>query len=261
MNTFASDTVLAQNLSSEDSSWELVFSDEFNQKDGSMPNAKFWSSSPRGWSTWDRWVSDSPQVVFIRDGHLVCRAIRNTNPLDTATMITGAVETKHKFSFRYGKIEVRARTKSHEGNFPAFWLLPQPPAESHPFGGEIDVFESFGNNILAFHTVHTNWTLNLKHTSPTNTFNRKVDIDRWHVYGLVWTERSLVFTVDGKVTGSYVKSSDPEALANKQWPFDKPFYIILNQSVRQFGTPYGGDPDIDYKYETQFDWVRVYKQK
>lgn len=57
------------------------------------------------------------------------------------------------------------------------------------------------------------------------------------------------------------KSSDAEALANGQWPFDHPFYIILNQSLRPFGTPFGCDPDLDYVYETQFDRVRAYQRK
>lgn len=243
--------------------WQLVFRDEFRQKNGSQPDVRYWSCSPRGWSTWNRWISDSRSVAFIRNGKLVCRAIRNMeNPADTAQMLTGAVETRGKFTFQYGKIEVRAKTNLHVGNFPAIWLMPQPPADPNPEGGEIDILETFGIHNDTFHSVHTHWTANLKHTVPKNQFpSYRVGIERWHVYGLEWTPNSLVFTIDGVVTGIYRKSTDPVALANKQWPFDKPFYIILNQSVRTFGTPFGGDPDLDYVYETEFDWVRVYQRK
>ena len=82
-----------------------------------------------------------------------------------------------------------------------------------------------------------------------------------HVYSTQWSDSAIVFRIDGEVTGIYRKSKDTEALANKQWPFDHPFYIILNQSVTKFGTAFGGAPDIDYVYETQFDWVRVYQKK
>ena len=242
--------------------WRLVFCDEFNLPDGSRPNPKYWSGSHRGRSTWNRWITDSAAVVFIRDGKLVCRAIPNTeNPADTALMFTGAVETRGKFSFQYGKIEVRAKTNLHDGNFPAIWLMPEPPAPRHPFGGEIDIFESYGTHRDAKHTVHTNWTLNLKqNNNPKNNFAiNYFDIDQWHVYGLEWTPTSLVFMIDGRVTGAYTKSADEEALENGQWPFDRPFYIILNQSLRRSGT-FGGDPDPDYVYETQFDWVRVYQK-
>lgn len=63
------------------------------------------------------WLSDSKDVAFIRNHKLVCCAIKNTNPADTAAMITGSVKTMGKFSFQYGKIEVSLRTRKHIGNF------------------------------------------------------------------------------------------------------------------------------------------------
>lgn len=236
----------------------LVFSDEFDFFDTTK-----WGYCQRNPATWARWISPSPDVAFVKNGSLVCLAIKNhTEPADTALMLTGAIETKGKFSFQYGKIEVRARTNLHEGNFPAIWLMPEPPAPEHPYGGEIDIFESYGTHRDAKQTIHTNWTLNLKqNNNPKNQFRKSYfDINRWHVYGLEWTPTKLVFIIDGWVTGVYEKSTDEKALANGQWPFDRPFYIILNQSLRRFGT-FGGDPDLDYVYETQFDWVRVYQEK
>lgn len=256
---FVSDTPRAQRSNEE---WQIVFRDEFNGRRGSRPDTAYWSCSLRGVSTWDRWISSSDKVAFVRNGKLVCRAMRNrTEPSDTALMLTGAVDTRGKFSFQYGKIEVRAKTNLHEGNFPAIWLMPEEPAPRHPHGGEIDIFESFGTHRDAYHTIHTNWTYLLKHTKPSNQFVRTYfDVDQWHVYGLEWTPTSLIFYIDDEETGRYLKSTDKEALANNQWPFDRPFYIILNQSLRQFGTTFGGDPDVNYVYETQFDWVRVYKK-
>lgn len=256
----SSDSLL---MVAQNTDYTLVFSDEFDRPDGSRPDSAYWSCPKRGWSTWDRWISDSERVAFIRDGKLVCRAIRNTEtPADTALMLTGAVETKGKYSFQYGKIEVRAKTNLHEGNFPAIWLMPEPPAPRHPDGGEIDIYESYGTHRDACQTVHSHWTLSLKQNdNPKNTFSKHYfDINEWHIYGLEWTPTRLVFLIDGDVTGVYPKSMDEEALSKGQWPFDRPFYIILNQSLRRFGT-FGGSPDPDYVYETQFDWVRVYQRK
>lgn len=242
--------------------WMLVFSDEFNQRNGDSPDEKYWSCPPRGWSIWNRWISDSKRVAFIKNGKLVCRAIRNTeNPQDTALMLTGAVETRNKFSFKYGRIEVRAKTNLYAGNFPAIWLLPQSQEVPHPYGGEIDLFESFGTHKDVYQTVHSHWTVDLKHTTPPNRFIKNwVYVNRWHVYGLEWSEDKLVFEIDGEKTGEYRKSSDVAALANGQWPFGQPFYIILNQSVLSKGS-WAGGPDLRQIYETQFDWVRVYKRK
>ena len=69
------------------SRYQLVFSDEFDLKDGAQPNPKVWQRSVRGTSRWNRWISKSSDVVFIRDGKLVCRAIPNTCERgDTATI-------------------------------------------------------------------------------------------------------------------------------------------------------------------------------
>ena len=50
----------------------------------------------------------------------MCKAIPNRHlATDTAQMLTGAVFTKDKFEFRYGKVEVRMKTNRRVGNFPA----------------------------------------------------------------------------------------------------------------------------------------------
>ena len=84
--------------------FKLVFREEFNLPDGSQPNPKLWSRVPRAKNLWAKWNSDTADVVFIRNGRLVCRVIPNTNPADTAMMLAGAVFTKHKFAFKYGML-------------------------------------------------------------------------------------------------------------------------------------------------------------
>lgn len=66
--------------------------------------------------------------------------------------------------------------------------------------------------------------------------------------------------VDGRQVGSYTKKeSDANALNQGQWPFDKPFYIILNQSVGNGS--WAQNADVNHTYETLFDWVRVYQKE
>lgn len=173
-------------------------------------------------------------------------------------MLTGSVETQGRFAFKYGKIEVRMKTKRHPGNFPAAWLMPQPPCPNHPDGGEIDIFETIDNENKAHFSLHTRWTYTLKKRDVPNTTEVDVNVEKWHVYGLVWTPTSLTWTIDGQPVFVYKKSSDSKKLAEGQWPFDRPFYIILNQSVGKKGA-WAGEPDTSFTYERQFDWVRVYK--
>lgn len=173
-------------------------------------------------------------------------------------MITGGVESSGLFDFQYGKIEARILTHPHSGNFPAFWLMPTDQSKGWPNDGEIDIWEQIDAQNTAYHTVHSNWTYNLGNTNnPKSSYNESVEMDRYHTYGLEWNESSLRWYVDGKQVGSYAKSTDTEALTNGQWPFDKAFYIILNQSVGNGS--WAADADVDHTYETLFDWVRVYQ--
>ncbi len=241
--------------------YELVFADEFDQADGSRPDSRKWRVSTRYVSTWNRWISSSPDVAFIRDGSLVCRAIPNPDrAADDVPMLTGAMETQGQFAFTYGRVEVRLRTNLHSGNFPAAWMMPQPPCEGWPKAGEIDIFESIDDKNTAYHTVHSNWTYNLGNRSnPQSSFSEAVSVSEWHTYGVEWLESLLIFTVDGRVVGSYARSTSESKLSDGQWPFDHPFYIILNQSVGDGS--WARAADTGYTYETMFDYVRVYQRR
>ena len=85
-------------------------------------------------------------------------------------------------------------------------------------------------------------------------------VNKWHVYSLVWTPTKLVFLIDYKVTGTFYKSYNKGLLEQGQWTFDRPFYLILNQSVGD-GRFKCLTVDTNKIYETQIDWVRVYKKK
>lgn len=246
--------------SADDDGYMLVFSDEFDQPDGSLPDPAKWQCSTRYGSTWNRYISASPDVAFIRDGSLVCRAIRNPDPAtDDVPMITGAMETRDLFAFTYGKVEIRLRTVPHTGSFPAAWMMPQPPCEAWPNAGEIDIFESIDAQNTVYHTVHSHWTYDLGNkNTPKSSYTSAVDISAWHVYGLEWGENRITWTVDGKTAGTYKKASMQSSLNRGQWPFDHDFYLILNQSVGDGS--WAAKPDLDFTYETEFDYVRVYQQ-
>lgn len=239
--------------------YRLVFSDEFNAPDGTQPASEWWSRSPRQSSTWNRWLSDSEEVIYQEGGQLVARAIPNPDQeADPVPMITGGVQSSGKFSFKYGKIEARVLTNPYTGNFPAFWLMPQDQSAGWPSCGEIDIWEQIDSQNTAYHTVHSHWTYDLHNTgNPRSSFNETVQMDRYHTYGFEWTEQELRWYVDGRQVASYAKSADSNALAQGQWPFDKAFYIILNQSVGNGS--WAANADVNHTYETRFDWVRVYQ--
>ncbi|MGI6243581.1 MAG: glycoside hydrolase family 16 protein [Prevotella sp.] len=253
---FNSDTTMV-NAQIRPKTYQLVFADEFNQRNGSQPDSTKWSRSPRNQAMWARWNSDSKRTVFIRNGKLVCRAIPNNEAFgDSARMLTGAIRSKGKYAFQYGKVEVRLRTNLMEGNFPAVWMRPENDG-TPPRYGEFDIFEAFGADGIAHQTVHSHRSATLK-KEKTTSFVNKISINKWHIYGLEWTPSYILFTIDGRTVGIYQKSTDKAKLAEGQWTFDRPFFMILNQSV---GTKTWHTPDVTKVYETQFDWIRVYQLK
>ena len=256
--TLASDSMLTLAVPNSGDDYQLVFSDEFNQEDYSRPDSSKWSVPPRANSTWSRWISTSPNVAFIYNGHLVCRAIPNRElEKDTAVMLTGAVYSKNKFAFQYGKVEVRLRTNLLPGNFPAVWMggMPQLPVNLY---GEIDIFESFGQKRESNHNIHSELTVKNRNHQQRNSFRKSVSINRWHIYGIEWSANKVVWYIDRIKVGEYLKSADEQLLSKGQWTFDRPFYLLLNQSVGDGS--HGLVPDTTKTYETHFDWIRVYQK-
>lgn len=251
-NMVDGDMIITGEFTDNGSAYKLVFSDEFNDADDSYPNANYWHSSPRGSSAWNRFIADDNRVRFIHDGNFVAKAV----PINTNAMLTGSIETSGKFSFQYGRIEARILTNKHTGNFPAFWLLPENPKEEWPKEGEIDIWEQINNEDISYHAIHTNWTWNL--AKGGNNASKNVPMDRFHTYTLDWSPTQLIWYIDGEQTFVYDKSKNSSELEQGQWPFDRPFYIILSQSVGNGG--WAANPDYTHSYETRFDWVRVYQK-
>jgi beta-glucanase (GH16 family) len=64
------------------------------------------------------------------------------NPVTSAR-----VRTAESFSFKYGRVEVKAKIPKGDWLWPAIWLLPQRNEYgSWPLSSEIDIMESRGND-------------------------------------------------------------------------------------------------------------------
>ena len=242
--------------------YKLVFADEFDGEDGSLPNAEYWHNSTREHPTWKRFTSQTPEgqarTAFLRDGKLVTRCIANDIAEEgDVEMISGAIESSDKVYYNYGRIEGRLRTTPHVGNFPAFWLMPQDNSAGWPNAGEIDLWEQIDTENKTYHTVHTHVTYDLGKAKP-NSGSAYTNSADYHIISMDWEPTLLTWYVDGEKAFSYAKSTDQTLLDQGQWPFDKPFYIILNQSVGN--NSWAKNCDVTFQYETLFDYVRIYQK-
>ena len=234
--------------------WELVWEEDFGT-DGVIDEA-VWSKIPRGWADWNRHMSDYDALYDVKNGNLVLRGMVNPGlPGDTMPFVTGGLYTKDKKSFYHGMIEIRAKLGNAQGAWPAFWLLPFDN-ERWPYGGEIDIMERLNGESIAYQTVHSHYTYNLKQNEPVKGATAPIYKDDYNIYGVELYPDSLVFSINGRRTFSYPRiETDMEG----QFPFDRPFYLLLDMQLG--GSWVGRVEPNDLPVEMYIDWVRFYEWK
>jgi beta-glucanase (GH16 family) len=236
--------------------WVLMWQDDFTEV---KLDATKWTLCERGASDWNRGMSADPRLLKIEHGvlHLV-GIVSDQKDNDSVSYVTAGVTSKGKFSFQYGKVEIRARFKSAQGAWPALWMLGCQ--KGWPANGEIDLMEHLNFDDKIYQTVHSEFTATTDQThAPKKGGTAKIMRDDWNVYGCEWDANQMVFTVNGRPSHVYPRVP---ALGEKQWPFDQPFYFIFSM---QIGGKWvnGPGPTLPAHYPAgiDIDWVRVYRQK
>jgi len=236
--------------------WDLIWQDEFNYE--GKPDAKKWSFAPRKPVDWACYCADNDATRYVKNGKLHLRGVLNTKPEDTVKYNTGCIRTTDKFSFKYGKIEVRAKLDKGKGSWPAIWMMPQDPQYGGwPHSGEIDIMEQLNYDTIVYQTLHSNYVdIQEKKAVPKYFKTVPYKVNAYNVYGLEWYPDRLEFYLNGEKTFTYPKIENADS---KQWPFDQEFFIILDQALG--GNWVGSIKDEDLPVEMLVDWVRVYQEK
>lgn len=115
--------------SEEDSNYDILWADDFNESQLDTSDWGYELGSIRGVEQQHYVKSD--ENVFMRDGNLVLKATDRAkedqykNPRGNRQVIynSGSVRTHGKQEFLYGRIEMRAKLPKGRGAFPAFWTL------------------------------------------------------------------------------------------------------------------------------------------
>lgn len=231
---------------------ELLWSDEFDgaSLDTSVWNFELGDGCPAlcGWGNNERQFYTKSNHR-LEEGKLIITARRDSSGY-TSTRIT----TKGKREFQYGRIEARAKLPVGKGVWPAFWMLGSNISEAGwPRCGEIDILEYVGREPgQVFTSLHTA-------DSHGNTVNTQKTLfegieEGFHTYAAEWTAERIAFFVDGQLVYTF----EPEQRTEEVWPFDQPFYLLLNLAI---GGNFGG-PEVDdgiFPQEFVVDYVRVYR--
>ena len=242
--------------------WRLVWSDEFDYT--GLPDAKKWDYDVggEGWGNKELqfYTAGRKENARVESGHLIIEARKES--WEGREYTSARLVSRGKGDWTYGRFEVSAKLPSGSGTWPAIWMLPTGwTYGGWPRSGEIDIMEHVGFDPDVVHaSVHTlayNHTLNTQKTAQI-----KVPTSRsgFNVYAVEWTPGEI----RGFVNDQHYFTFRNERLTNpaadyRQWPFDKPFHLLLNLAVGgTWGGQQGLDPSI-WPQRLEIDYVRVYQ--
>jgi beta-glucanase (GH16 family) len=226
-----------------------IWSDEFNT-DGA-PNSSKWGydlGAGGGWGNNEsQYYTNRSDNVIVANGSL--KIIAKKENYQGSSYTSARLLTKGKFSFKYGRVEIRAKLPSGGGTWPALWMLGNNISTvGWPNCGEIDITEYAGNRVNQITAA-----LHYPGRFGGNPFMGNTTITNaeteFHVYSLDWRETYIKIYVDNQLFLSFDNNSSV--------PFNQDFFLIFNCAM---GGSYGGAIDPNFVSSTfEIDYVRVYK--
>jgi beta-glucanase (GH16 family) len=196
---------------------------------------------------------------YLKDGylHLVIRNDSAEIDGQTVPVTSASIRTKGKQEWLYGRVEVRAKLPSCLGTWPAIWMMPATPSYGKwPKSGEIDIMEHVGYDPDRIHfTIHTEKYNHIKETQKSHAIQTPTATTEFHIFAMQWDEQRIEWFMDGEK--QYAVENTESGW--EAWPFDQPFYLILNAA---FGGGWGGKNGVDLSQLPQefiIDYVRVYQ--
>lgn len=242
----------------------LLWHDEFNGPNGSLPGTTKWNAvvNDSGYGNRElEYYTNRLANIQEKDGHLVITARKEsfTGPDGQTRSYTSArIETRGKFNVKYGRIEARIQLPKGQGLWPAFWLLGDNfPSVRWPDCGEIDIMENVGFEPSAVHgSLHgPGYSGSNPLTGVFTLPDRAKFSDGFHVFSIEWEPGQIRFYVDDHL---FETRRATDLAPGERWVFDHPFFIVLDLAV---GGYWPGDPDATTEFPATMlvDYVRVYK--
>ena len=244
--------------------YRLVWHDEFNE--GDQLNSSYWE-----WENWERGnvnnelqyyrpgtqTIDGKHTTELVDGRLVINCFKAND----GKIYSGRVNAKNGGNgWQYGYFEARILLPKGKGTWPAYWMMPISvdwATEGWPKCGEIDIMEEVGvdANVVSS-SLHSEGHNHMYNTQITAARNIGTAESEYHVYALEWTTDYIKTYVDGQLLLSY--NSDHTI---RNFPYDKPFHLILNLAWGGDWGGYAGTDESALPVQMKIDYVRVFQKK
>jgi len=241
--------------------YQLIWNDEFDYT--GLPDSVKWiydtEGNEAGWGNNEAQVYTEAQEenANVKNGILHITALRKNfegKEYTSARLISNV-------DWQYGKIEVNAKVPGAAGTWAAIWMMPGNWSFNDgnwPDIGEIDILEHVGHNTGTVHaSAHSHDYQWQAGSQKTGTIYIPDVTSSFHSYILEWTPDVLRAFVDDSLYFEY----ENEGLGESKWPYDKPFYLILNLAI---GGAWGSENGIDdnaFPQTMLVDYVRIYQKK
>ena len=250
-----------------ESSWKLVWSDEFN---GDSLNTDVWTreTGGSGWGNNElQYYTDRTDNSYVSDGTLKIVAKREN--YSNCRFTSARLKTAGKKSFKYGKMEARIKVNggNQDGVWPAFWMMGDD-GTAWPWCGELDIMEHANSRNYVEGTIHWNAGGSSYNTPYNHIFwgsysvpayyyysDNNNGINGWHTYGVFWDENTIKWYVDNNIYLTAYLNDD------NAYAFRKNHYFLLNLALGSNATGYTGNtaPNDSFQSATmEVDYVRAY---
>ena len=238
---------------------KLVWADEF---DGAgLPDSTRWGYDVggNGWGNNELqyYTARRAENARLENGKLIIEARKEAYQGKNYT--SARLLTQQKITWTYGRFEAMAKLPKGVGTWAAFWMLGKNISTAGwPRSGEIDIMEHVGFDEGVVHgTIHSEAYNHSKNTQKGNQTTVPDVTSAFHLYAIEWTANQIDFFIDDKLFYTVQKSALGSSEA--QWPFNNPFFLILNVAV---GGNWGGQKGVDetiWPQRMEVDYVRVYQ--
>lgn len=227
---------------------KLIWSDEFS-RNGAPDSSKWgYDLGASGWGNEElEYYTSRPQNAVVKNGVLRITALREDYQGSAYT--SARLLSKMKFSFRYGRVEARAKLPAGIGTWPAIWMLGNDIDKvGWPDCGEVDIMEHRGKEPgKIFGTLH--YPGHSGGSGNGNTRMITAPYSKFHVFALEWSPAEIKIYVDGQLYHTVVNTPDI--------PFHQDFFLIMNLAM---GGGFAGPVDPSFKRAAmEVDYIRVYQ--
>ena len=240
------------------SGYALAWSDEFS---ATTLNATVWNqetgNGSGGWGNNElEYYTSNLKNSFLSGGNLIIEARKEV--VSGFNYTSARLTTQNKKTFKFGRIDIRAKLPVAKGMWPALWMLGTNISDvGWPASGETDIMELIGTYPSRV-TGTAHWKNAAgSHASSGSNYNLTSGnfSQQFHVFSLIWKKDTMQWLIDDQLY--YTITATEVGAAN--YPFNAEQFFIFNVAV---GGNWPGSPDSSTTFPQRMfvDYVRVFQE-